>query len=181
MPNRWWDKIFSKPEQCVCHADSKKLTEAPAGTRLRIECLHGEHGVCERLREMGFCEKSEVEKIADSGTLICKVCDAKVILSKGLAQNVMVKHICTCEGHEGAQQKTMFLSQMPAGSHGVIVDLKFGSGDYERIEEMGVTPGEPVEVVRYAPMGDPVEIKIRGYCLSLRRQEADRISVKPLP
>ena len=46
---------------------------------------------------------------------------------------------------------------------------------------MGVTPGEEVEIVRYAPMGDPIEIKIRGYSLSLRKQEAEKIKVKILP
>lgn len=102
MSKTWWDKLFIKRSDCVCHAQAKNLCDATAGRRLRIECLHGEDGICERLREMGFCESSVVEKIADSGTLICKVCDAKVILSKGLAQNVIVKDICSCEGHEHA-------------------------------------------------------------------------------
>ena len=48
---------------------------------------------------MGFCEDAVVKKIADSGSLICKVCDAKVILSKELAENIIVKDICPCSGH----------------------------------------------------------------------------------
>lgn len=44
---------------------------------------------------------------------------------------------------------------------------------------MGVLVGTPVELVRFAPLGDPVEIKIRGYHLSLRRHEAELILVKP--
>lgn len=44
---------------------------------------------------------------------------------------------------------------------------------------MGLLVGTPVSVVRFAPLGDPVEIKIRGYHLSLRRHEADLILVHP--
>lgn len=43
--------------------------------------------------------------------------------------------------------------------------------------EMGLLVGTPVELVRFAPMGDPIEIKVRGYHLSLRRHEAEKIHV----
>jgi Fe2+ transport system protein FeoA len=43
--------------------------------------------------------------------------------------------------------------------------------------EMGLLVGTPIELVRFAPMGDPVEIKVRGYNLSLRRHEAEQIFV----
>ena len=44
--------------------------------------------------------------------------------------------------------------------------------------EMGLLVGTPVELVRFAPLGDPVEIKVRGYNLTLRKQEAEQIWVK---
>jgi len=44
---------------------------------------------------------------------------------------------------------------------------------------MGLTRGTPVEIIRHAPLGDPVEIKVRGYLLSLRKCEADHIVVDP--
>jgi Fe2+ transport system protein FeoA len=43
---------------------------------------------------------------------------------------------------------------------------------------MGLLVGTLVELVRFAPMGDPVEIKVRGYHLSLRKHEADQIWVQ---
>jgi ferrous iron transport protein A len=43
--------------------------------------------------------------------------------------------------------------------------------------ELGLTIGTPVEVVRFAPLGDPVEIKVRGSKLSLRRHEAELVQV----
>lgn len=77
--------------------------------------------------------------------------------------------------------KTILLSRMSVGQRGVIDDFGLEAEGCERIEEMGVTPGEAVEVIRYAPLGDPIEIKVRGYLLSLRKQEADRIKVRLLP
>ena len=76
---------------------------------------------------------------------------------------------------------TVSLSKMLIGQKGHIRDFFVESDDCERIEEMGVTPGEHVEVVRYAPLGDPIEIKIRGYHLSLRKEEADLIQVEVIP
>jgi len=45
--------------------------------------------------------------------------------------------------------------------------------------EMGLLVGTLVELVRFAPLGDPVEIKVRGYNLTLRKHEAEQIFVQP--
>lgn len=45
--------------------------------------------------------------------------------------------------------------------------------------EMGLLVGTPVELVRFAPLGDPVEVKVRGYHLTLRKHEAEQIWVRP--
>ena len=47
-----------------------------------------------------------------------------------------------------------------------------------RIMDMGITPGVEVKVIKVAPLGDPVEINVRGYELSLRKEEAARIEVE---
>ena len=46
-----------------------------------------------------------------------------------------------------------------------------------RLMEMGFVPGAPVSVVRTAPLGDPLEVRVRNYHLALRRSEAQTISV----
>jgi ferrous iron transport protein A len=48
-----------------------------------------------------------------------------------------------------------------------------------RLREMGLLTGTPITLVRTAPLGDPLEIKIRGYHLTLRKSEADHILVLP--
>ena len=69
------------------------------------------------------------------------------------------------------------LSQMQAGQAGTIEELTGQGSVCHRLLEMGITRGTTIEVVRFAPMGDPIDIKVRGYHLSLRRQEAEVIKV----
>jgi Fe2+ transport system protein FeoA len=74
---------------------------------------------------------------------------------------------------------TAVLSDLPPGSLAVIRKLPAGGGVFLRLREMGVLPGTTVKLLRVAPLGDPLEIQIRGYNLSLRRAEAGVIEVEP--
>jgi ferrous iron transport protein A len=74
--------------------------------------------------------------------------------------------------------KNRKLDQLNAGDHGKIEKV-VGTGPLiKRILEMGVLPGTHFEVIRRAPLGDPIEIRIKGYNLSLRGNEASNILVK---
>ena len=73
------------------------------------------------------------------------------------------------------------LTSLNAGTKGRVVAIDLPATDRPRLMEMGLLVGTPVELVRFAPMGDPVEIKVRGYHLSLRRHEAEHILVAPQP
>lgn len=69
------------------------------------------------------------------------------------------------------------LSSLSPGASGKVSEIKITGAGRGRIMEMGLLVGTPVEVIRFAPLGDPVEIKVRGYHLTLRRHEADQILV----
>ena len=69
------------------------------------------------------------------------------------------------------------LSDLPAGAQATIQSIRTGAKDSQRLKEMGLLPGTPVTLVRWAPLGDPLEIRLRGYCLSIRRDQADQIEV----
>ena len=69
------------------------------------------------------------------------------------------------------------LSSLAPGSAAKVTEIKVASASRARLMEMGLLVGTPVELVRFAPLGDPVEIKVRGYHLTLRRHEADQILV----
>ena len=72
------------------------------------------------------------------------------------------------------------LSSLPAGSAGTVTAVEVAPEHKGRLLEMGLLPGTRVEVVRYAPLGDPVEIKVRGYNLSLRKHEAEQVWIQPV-
>ena len=69
------------------------------------------------------------------------------------------------------------LDQLAAGQRGRIVALKGDDSLVQRLMEMGLLEGDEIEVVGYAPLGDPLEIRLADYRLSLRRSEAARILV----
>jgi len=70
------------------------------------------------------------------------------------------------------------LSELKPKERGTIVKVGGGGPVRRRILDMGVVPGIEVEVVKVAPLGDPVDLLIRGYHLSLRREEAREILVE---
>lgn len=70
-------------------------------------------------------------------------------------------------------QKT--LADLAPSEQGYICAITGTDGLSNRLAELGFTPGQTVEVVRFAPLGDPMQIKIRGFHLALRRQEAKRV------
>jgi ferrous iron transport protein A len=70
------------------------------------------------------------------------------------------------------------LTAMGIGHTGVVAEIKLPSANRPRLMEMGLLVGTPVELVRFAPLGDPVEIKVRGYNLTLRKHEAEQIFVR---
>jgi Fe2+ transport system protein FeoA len=69
------------------------------------------------------------------------------------------------------------LNQLPVGASATVVDVAGDSALQQRLLEMGLIPGAALKVVRFAPLGDPIEIKIMGYSLSLRRSDAQHVQV----
>ncbi len=77
-------------------------------------------------------------------------------------------------------RRRRFLSDMVPGQRGKILQLRATSKIRQRLIDMGVLPGVELELIRRAPLGDPIEIKIKGYHLSLRNHEASSIRVSLL-
>ncbi len=70
------------------------------------------------------------------------------------------------------------LRDLEPGNTAVVVKISGASPIQRRILEMGVVKGAVVEVLRVAPLGDPVEIKIKGSYLSIRKKDAENIIVE---
>ncbi|GFE62466.1 FeoA family protein [Geobacter sp. AOG2] len=76
----------------------------------------------------------------------------------------------------------MHLAMMKPGQQGRIVRIGTAVGPMKRrLMDMGVLAGELVRVEKMAPLGDPMEVTIKGYNLSLRKKEAEGIEVEVAP
>jgi ferrous iron transport protein A len=71
------------------------------------------------------------------------------------------------------------LTSLTQGQSATVSEIKTPPTERARLLELGLVTGTPVELIRFAPLGDPVEIKVRGYHLSLRKHEAEQIWVTP--
>jgi Fe2+ transport system protein FeoA len=71
------------------------------------------------------------------------------------------------------------LADLPVGGCAKIASFNLPEDIRLRLMEMGLTKGAICTLVRFAPMGDPIEIKVRGFHLSLRKTEAQGIEVTP--
>ena len=69
------------------------------------------------------------------------------------------------------------LADMKPGVSGVVEALKGQGNIQHRLVDMGVVKGSHITVVKVAPLGDPVEVKVKGTALALRKNEAAMISV----
>lgn len=72
----------------------------------------------------------------------------------------------------------MTLNDLKPGESAIVISLGEKGPMRRRLMDMGLTPGTKVNVVKMAPLGDPIEINIRGYELSVRKSEAGQIEVE---
>lgn len=76
---------------------------------------------------------------------------------------------------------TETLDDLKPGDEAVIRDFTTSDDSLLRFRELGMLPGTPVSLVRRAPLGDPLELRVRGSLLSVRAQEAKLIEIEPRP
>ena len=79
---------------------------------------------------------------------------------------------------ENIQANINILAALTPGEEGIITKVKGYGAFRKRITEMGFVPGVAVKVIKKAPLGDPIEVTVRGYELSLRKDDAEMIEVE---
>jgi len=73
------------------------------------------------------------------------------------------------------------LASLKVGARGTVARIDGTDEISLRLLEMGLTPGTELAIIGVAPLGDPLELDIRGYRLSIRRAEAARVDIEALP
>jgi ferrous iron transport protein A len=79
--------------------------------------------------------------------------------------------------HE-VNKELLFMDKLKPGDSGIIAGYEGEQELHYRLRELGLVRGTRIKIKRCAPLGDPMEILLRGYSLSLRRQDASKILVE---
>lgn len=82
--------------------------------------------------------------------------------------------------HPAADRPSVTLDQLAPGATCTVVGVSGHGAVRRRLLEMGLCSGVAIEVLRRAPLGDPIELRVRGYLLSLRRDQAALVAVSTL-
>ncbi len=125
-------------------------------------------------------------------SLLVQVGGAHISLARSLGENVQVElaekgkfaadelqqSILEEESEMAKTNSQIPLHELKTGQRGVIVHVSGKGPVKRRMMDMGLVPGSEVQVVRVAPLGDPIEFTVKGYSLSLRKSEASHIQVE---
>lgn len=168
------------------------LSSRQSGDRVRIVSLNcGEFN--NRLMGMGFMPDVVLEVISctPTGSVIVALQDQRLGLGADMAQRIQVIDAEQQLGESPNTSRTRIttmqttpdvstvkLRDMAIGTTLRVVGYEPTARDYKRkLLAMGLTPGTELRITRYAPLGDPTEISVRGFQLSLRKAEADALIV----
>jgi ferrous iron transport protein A len=171
---------------------------AHPGDRLFILHLKGSEPMQHYLMNVGLCPGKEIQVVSltDSGSAIVSIGDRQLGLSAAQAHQIMVtkdklmNHQPTKVGRTQANSsdfqnqkanliKTICLGDLAQGCKGRVMGYNQITRGYKgKLLAMGLTPGTEFAITRYAPLGDPVEIRVRGFSLSLRKHEANALLVE---
>jgi Fe2+ transport system protein FeoA/Mn-dependent DtxR family transcriptional regulator len=149
------------------------LEEGMPGSRLRIVCLDDEPApLLAQLVVMGLRPDVDVEVLGREPDLLRLQMDGNIVpLAAAAARHVSVVP---------APALPVPLGELPAGSQARVVEAYGGGKHQRRMLDMGFVPGAEVTVIREAPLGDPIEYRIKGTAVALRRKDADTVLVEEL-
>ena len=124
-----------------------------------------------KLRELGFAPDKEVVLLSiDEENARLKIGQTRLALSSFYLNTILIKD-------EQSNEELVPLSSLNIGQSGVVRLLE-GQGEIKRrLMDMGITRGTSIAVHKLAPLGDPMELHLRGYSLSLRKKDAEKIKI----
>ncbi len=166
-----------------------RLSSMAAGQSSRVVRIDTEPATRVFLVRQGIWPGNEITVLAVSGggTLLVQVGDRQVTLAGAVAEKVVIEEPKKSETatskpfreeEKPVSTKQIPLSELSTGQAGVVVKIKGQGALHRRLLDMGLVTGETIKVERAAPLGDPVEFTLKGYHLSLRKEEADGIIVE---
>ena len=147
------------------------LTMTKAGETVTIRRISGKDEVRLHLAELGFVVGSEVTVVNEiAGNLIVQVKQSRLALDKTMASRIM-------EYCKGGTSTMKTLKDVKVGETATVARLHGEGPVKRRIMDMGITKGVQIYVRKVAPLGDPMELTVRNYELSVRKADAEMIEV----
>ena len=159
-----------------------------------------------RLADMGIAQGTEIEVIARAGNgIMLRAGEARMGIDADLARHISVvppegpdhrRHRRRCRGHhrgcdpvfhhDTEERRTdmpdiISAADMKSGQGGVVTGVGGERALNRRLRDMGIVPGAAIACRGRAPLGDPIEIEVLGYRLTLRKEEAEQIVVQVRP
>ncbi|TRU86336.1 MAG: ferrous iron transport protein A [Microcystis novacekii Mn_MB_F_20050700_S1] len=142
-------------------------------------------GGSNRLLGMGLNPGIQLQVISSQGrgSVLIGIQDNRIGIGAEMAEKILVSDSQPkkLEPKKDLPEVRTFLREIPIGKAGKVVGYDRALRGYKgKLLSMGLTPGTEFTVIRVAPLGDPVEIRVRGFHLSLRKQEADTLIVEEI-
>ena len=149
------------------------LEEAKLNLVYQIERIQTSDLVKKHLQNLGVITGSKIVVINRSGSnSILLLKNNRIAVNRELLSQIIVKK------SEFSEESWTSLDQLTTGESGVVVAIHGKGAVKRRLMDMGVTKNVRVTVRKLAPLGDPLEIILRGYELTLRKEEASLILVQ---
>lgn len=151
------------------------ITFAEAGQEVRLMGVRDRR--IKRLLKKGLVpgDVLTVLNVQESGSVMVAVGETRLAIGAGLAQDLIVTEITKPQSEESAMlvETQTSLNELAVGEVAKVIGYTTTARGYKgKLLSMGLTPGAELTVTRVAPLGDPIAITVRGFHLSLRRQEA---------
>ncbi|MGX7108014.1 FeoA family protein [Facklamia miroungae] len=140
------------------------------GESAKILHVYGHADQKKHLTNLGFVPGVYITIIStQEEEMIIKLKGSRLGVSKEFTKNVTIERININE------KELVPLSQLMAGSQAKVARVDGEAQFRRRIMDMGITKNAIIDLVKLAPLGDPLEIRVRGYQLSIRKSEADSV------
>jgi len=157
----------------------RPLDRLPAGSRGQVVAIHGGAGLAQRLAEMGLTVGSSIavcDGTGGSGPVTVESAGGRLELGRGMTARIMVGPAPGTEGQFPSGPPT--LAEAREGELVRVVRLGGSGAIRQRLMDMGVRRGVELVIERYAPLRDPMQIRVMGYSLALRVADAGNIEIE---
>ncbi|MDJ0599703.1 MAG: FeoA family protein [Crocosphaera sp.] len=164
------------------NSEHYSLSQTQVGQQVWIVGFVGKGGMS-RLLGMGLTPGIQVQVISaqPSGSVLVAIQDNRIGVGAGMAQKILVSNEPINNGETMNPPTQTLLREMAEGTKGRVVGYNQVLRGYKKkLLSMGMTPGVEFTIIRVAPLGDPVEILVRDFHLSLRKEEADALVVEKI-